>query len=260
MKERTKLIFNITSLLLTALLLIFIVYGWYVTNTSVHVDGITGLTASDGVEFEETVKATTYYLSGDRTYDTYTRVSDGSLYLTERRYLIVGDSKPTETYSVSERKPFFIEKLLPGEYVDITIGYKLPSKNDNMDYTVGFMDVTGGSFTLDGKTHYATGAFKWQSVSLVSGSINGTVINDFANDELQWINTYNIDSNDNTNLKITTMTHNWQNSYNKLFYTFRIYEDFTEYYRLVGQATNFDGTALLSTLTLNIGYIFVLTK
>ena len=71
MKERTKLIFNITSLLLTALLLIFIVYGWYVTNTSVHVDGITGLTASDGVEFEETVKATTYYLSGDITYDTY---------------------------------------------------------------------------------------------------------------------------------------------------------------------------------------------
>lgn len=258
--KKLKLICYSTSLLLTMLLLVMLSFGWYAVNKTANVENATGLVGDDGVvQFEDTVLAKIYYLNGNITTETYTRESNGDLYLTKREYYIEeGTPRATENYTVADNQRFFVRSLLPGEYVDVTIGYHMKDEDNGSGYSIGFMDVTGGSFQLDGKTHYATGAYKWKSVSLKSGSINGTVVNDFSTANYSWFNTYNIASNDETNLRITTHTHTWNTSYGKLFYTFRIFEDFTEYYRLVGQSSTYTGDALLSFLTLNIGRIYVL--
>ena len=114
------------------------------------------------------------------------------------------------------------------------------------------------SFELDGKTHYATGAYKWKNISLRSGSRSGTVINNFSTANYSWIGSYDINSNDATNLRIETLSHTWDSDYESIYYTFRIFEDFTQYYELVGQSSTYTGDALLSFLTLQIGYVYVL--
>ena len=273
MNKRFKMISNIIMLSLTALLLVMLSFGWYAVNKTASVEAGTGLTASnDAITFDSTVIAKTYYLKGDITTDTYTREDNGKLYLIKREYYVTEGTAPeTQTYTVSNNQPFFIRSLLPGEYVDITFGYSMKDEFDGASYTVGLMNVNGSgsstaqSFTLDGKTHYATGAYKWKNVSLKSGNItvlesltSGTVVNSFTSAEFAWIGEYDIAKNDDTNIKIATLNHTWDSDYTKLFYTFRIFEDFTQYYELVAQSASYTGDPLLSFLTLDIGNVYVL--
>lgn len=266
MNKKFKMLFNILSLSLTSLLLVILAFGWYATNKRAEVTSGTGLTAlNDSVSFDNTVIAEIHYLNHITTTETYTRSDNGNLYLIKRTVYDEELETTTETnYSLSDRLPFLISSLLPGEYVDVTIGFSISDSLDGADYTIGFMDVNGGgptgrtSFSLDGKTHYATGAYKWKNISLRSGSRNGTVVSNFNNADYSWIGSYDIDSNDETNLRIETLSHTWDNDYDSLYYTFRIFEDFTQYYELVGQSSTYTGDALLSFLTLQIGYVYVL--
>ena len=266
MSRKFKTLFNLLSLSLTSLLLVMLVFGWYAVNKQANVTAGTGLTAlNDSVVFDDTVVAEIHYLNHVTTTETYTRSDNGSLYLIKRSIYDQELDTTTETnYSVSDNLPFFISSLLPGEYVDVTIGFSIADSLDGANYTIGFMDVNGSgptgrtSFELDGKTHYATGAYKWKNISLRSGSRSGTIINNFSTSNYSWIASYDINRNDSTNLRIETLNHTWDSDYESIYYTFRIFEDFTQYYELVGQSSTYTGDALLSFLTLQIGYVYVL--
>jgi hypothetical protein len=274
MKSKFKIILNMLTLFTTGLLLVALVFGWYVTNKVANVEAGTGLTAlNDSITLEDTVIAKIYYLKGDVTTETYQRGANGKLYLIKREFAVAeGEAPATQNYTVSEEKPFFIRSLLPGEYIDITIGYSMDDSFDGANYSVGLMNVNGSgemtsatNFTLDGKTHYATGAFKWKNISLKSGNItvlqsltSGTVVNNFSSATYAWVGEYDITKNDETNIRIPTLNHTWDNDYTKLFYTFRIFEDFNQYYDLVAQSASYTGDPLLSFLTLDVGNIYIL--
>ena len=266
MNRKFKVISNFVMLSLTGLLLVMLSFGWYVVNKTSYVNGGTGLTSeNDSVTFDTTVIAEIHYLNHVVTTETYTRDDDGSLYLIKRSTHDLELDTTTETnYELSSHEPFFIRSLLPGEYIDITIGYSISDDFDNSNYTIGFMNVNGSgpegrtSFTLDGKVHYATGAYKWKNISLRSGSRTGTIINDFSTATYSWFGTYNINQNDATNIRIESLSHTWDSDYGSLYYTFRVFEDFTQYYELVGQSSTYTGDALLSFLTMKIGNVYVL--
>lgn len=266
MNRKIKTVFNIITLTLTCLLLIILSFGWYAVNKTANVTAGTGLTSlNKPVIFDNTVTAKIHYLNHITTTETYTRSSDGYLYLVNRSIHDDDLDTTTETnFDISSKEPFFIRSLLPGEYVDVTIGFSIADEFDGANFSIGFMNVSGsglngtGAFTLDGKTHYATGAYKWKNISLREGSATGTIIDDFQSADYSWFNTYNINQNDSNDLRIETLNHTWDNDYNKVFYTFRVFEDFTQYYELVGQSSTYAGDALLSFLTLQIGLIYVL--
>lgn len=263
MKKRiTNLILSITSLILTLCLLVIVVSAWYSANTSVKATGITGLTSNDPkVQFEETVTAVRTKLDGQIVTETYKVVSNSKLYLIKRVTSANGISIE-EIFSEDDKKPLEILAMLPDEYVDITIGYSITSL-DNAAYTVILNNIRGGSFKVKAYNqnqemdveyiHYATGAFKYKNISLKDAA--GQVLDNFSNEDYTWISTYNPTNDDTTNLKIKILDHTWKSEYQTLYYTFRIYEDFSQYYRLIAQASESYG-ALLSDLRLSIENIF----
>ena len=109
---------------------------------------------------------------------------------------------------------------------------------------------------LDGHKHYAMGAYKWKNISLKDAS--NTVINNFSTQDFQWFSPYDITKDDDTNLRIESLNGIWDKDYESLNYTFRVFEDFTQYYELVGKSSTYTGDALLSFLTLQIGFIYVM--
>ena len=262
MNKKFKLISNLIVLSLTSLLLIMLSFGWYAVNKQANVNSGTGLTSdNNNVVFSDTITAEITYLNHTKAIETYKRRDNGSLYLTKR---ILYDVQPVtpivitdEDFTEAQNKGFFIRNLLPGEYVDITIGFSITDEFDNSSYSIGFMNVNGNKdFMLDGHKHYAMGAYKWKNISLKDAS--NTVINNFSTQDFQWFSPYDITKDDDTNLRIESLSGIWDKDYESLNYTFRVFEDFTQYYELVGKSSTYTGDALLSFLTLQIGFIYVM--
>ena len=138
MNRKFKVISNFVMLSLTGLLLVMLSFGWYVVNKTSYVNGGTGLTSeNDSVTFDTTVIAEIHYLNHVVTTETYTRDDDGSLYLIKRSTHDLELDTTTETnYELSSHEPFFIRSLLPGEYIDITIGYSI---SDDFDNSISFL-------------------------------------------------------------------------------------------------------------------------
>lgn len=256
---KRKIIINIITLSLTSLLMVFTLFAWYAVNKTANVTAGTGFTADDeSVRLLDNVKAKRYFLNGDITTNTYTKNSSGRLVLVESViYTALTDT--TETINeFSETQYFVIREMLPGEHVDITIGYSMDASKDGSNYRISLKNIVGDSFVIDGKTHYVTGAFRYKNISLkdeddldVSGFI--------ADLDYTWFNQYSISANDSPTLDMTILNHTWDSDYGSLYYTFSIYEDFTQYYRLIAQSENSYGN-LLSRKNFNIGEIFIVVN
>lgn len=256
--QKFKMITNIITLSLTTLLLVFTLFGWYVTNSKAEVSGVTGVTASDNsVTMLDEVKAIRYSLNGDTTTNTYHKDSDGRLILVES-IVYTALTNTTENVEVEENTYFVINEMLPGEHVDITIGYNINSSKDGKDYNIYLKNIVGDEFIVDGKTHYVTGAFRYKNISLKDA--NEVDAPDFTADtEYTWFNHYSISTSDSATLDMPILSHTWDSDYGALYYTFSIYEDFTQYYRLIAQAENSYGN-LLSRKNFNIGEIYLFLK
>ena len=145
--------------------------------------------------------------------------------------------------------------MLPRERIDITVGYYMDLDCDNESYFLKLNDMTGGSFTVDGKTHYSTGAFKYKAVSLKDESGNNAL--GFTPDsDYTFLNSYDISQNDTEFSEMRLYNHVWDNDYENLYFTFSLAEDFSQYYDLVSHAEETVGR-LLSNLSFNIGSIFL---
>lgn len=260
--RKFSLISSIISASLCALLLIFSVFAWYVTNSTAEATGLTGVTSENhSIHFTNSVTAVRYSLNGDITTNTYTRSSTGELTLTTSVFYDASDDTTTTTTSGFTSTKFAINELLPGEYVDITIGYFVDAVNDGKDYSVSLKSISADSFDIayneDGQTrkHYASGAFKYKSISLKDS--NDQTPSDFTADtDSSWITTYDINSNDTLITQIKVLEHTWDNDYGTLYYTFRIEEDFTQYYSLIAASPK-SYANVLSTKNFNIGMIFL---
>lgn len=262
--KKINLISSIISASLCLLLLIFTVFAWYVTNSTATASGITAVTAgNNSIHFTNTVIAVRHSLNGDITTNTYTRDGGGDLTLTKSEFFDSSDGTTTTTTSGFESTAFSIKEMLPGEYVDITIGYYVDEINDGKDYSVAFKSIASDSFNIayseDNKNlthkHYAAGAFKYRSISLTYGN-NLTPADFTADTESHWFTTYNINSDDTVTSQIKVLEHTWNNDYEVLNYTFRIEEDFSQYYSLIA-ASPVSYANILSKKNFNIGMIFL---
>lgn len=261
--SRLNLIYSLLSVIFTSFLLVITVFGWYVSNRETSITGVSASTGSGSpINILNEVTAVRHNLTGNTITDTYTRnSSDGVLYLTKRITRDVTGQEPTtttETYTLADKKSFNINELLPGEYVDITVGFNMNSGNNGKEYAIELYNVTGEAFMVDTYTHYATGAFKYASVSLANEA--GTkIVDNSASLSYTWFNEYSISANDSLELSHSLIEGSWQDSYENLYYTFRIYEDFSQYYNLISQASGSYG-ALLSKKKVTIGSIFFKEK
>lgn len=259
MGKRIKLILNVITLSITALLMVFSLFAWYAVNKTANVTAGTGLTAADdSVHLLDEVIAKRYFLNGDITTNTYNKNSSGRLVLVESEiYTALTDSTEVVT-SFQTTEYFVIREMLPGEHVDITIGYSMDISKDGSSYTISLKSIVGDSFVIDGKTHYVTGAFRYKNISLKDE--NDLAVSNFTADlDYTWFNQYSIDTNDSATLDRTILSHTWDSDYGSLYYTFSIYEDFTQYYRLIAQSENSYGN-LLSRKNFNIGEIFIVVN
>lgn len=257
--KRIRGIVNIIVLSLTSLLLVCSLFAWYAVNKVANVQGGTGVTANeDSVRILDEIKAVRYSLNGDITTNTYHKNSSGQLILT-RSVIYTALTDTTETITEFQTTEYFvIREMLPGEHVDITIGYTIDDSKDGNGYEIYLRNIVGDVFVIDGKSHYVTGAFRYKNVSLKDQ--NQTDVSDFVADtEYTWFNHYLIDTNDSPTLDMTILHHTWDSDYGYLYYTFSIYEDFTQYYRLIAQSENSYGN-LLSRKNFNIGEIFLMIR
>lgn len=259
MKERIKsnLILSVSSFIITLSLLIITIFAWYVKNDTASASGMMATTDHDSViHLQDVVKAVRHDLTGNVITDTYQRTSSGLLYLVKREETDNSGAQPvttTSNYTINDGIGFNINQMLPGEYVDITFGYYLTTGSDDRNYLVRLDNVRGQSFVVDDKTHYSTGVFKYAPLSLKTEA--GTYLFDNSSSlSYTWFNSYSISANDTDSSSHVLLNHSWQDSYENLYFTFRVSEDFTQYYSLIGQASGSYG-ALLSTLTFTIGDI-----
>ncbi len=252
-KKNIRLILNIITLLATCVLLVISAFAWYITNKEVRATGITVISSDDDtVEILDTVTAKRYCLNDDTITDTYKKINGNLVLQKEEKY--TASTGITETITEFEQIEYFrVKEMLPGEWVDITLGYKMDK--DNNRYKIHLRDITGDEFIVDNYKHYVTGVFKYKSLSLKDKA--GNDLSDFTPDsDYTWFSSYNINQNDTAALEQVLVEHTWKNSYEELYYTFSITEDFTQYYRLIAQAENSYGN-LLSQLNFNIGNIYI---
>lgn len=260
-KNKLNLTYSLLSLIMTSFLLVITIFGWYVHNKEVSVSSISAKTSdSSTIQILNEVTAVRHNLNGNVITDTYTRnASNGVLYLTERITRDVTGDEPVTTileYTVDEKVPFNINDLLPGEYIDIKVGYNMVSGNNGKDYAIRLNNVKGKDFEVDGKTHYATGAFKYAPIKLEDESGN-KIFDNSSSIVYSWFTTYSIAEDDVETVSPVLLNHTWQTSYENLYFTFRICEDFSQYYSLISQASQSYG-ALLSKKKVTIGDIYFL--
>ena len=257
--KKIRVIINLVMVFLTSLMLVFSLFAWYAVNKTANVESGTGLTANeDSVRILDEVKAVRYSLNGDITTNTYHKNSSGQLILV-RSEIYTALTDTTEIITEFQTPEYFvIREMLPGEHVDITIGYTIDDSKDGSSYEIYLKNIVGDAFVIDGKSHYVTGAFRYKNISLKDE--NDEDVSDFVADtDYTWFNHYQIDTNDSPALDMTILDHTWDSSYGYLHYTFSIYEDFTQYYRLIAQSENSYGN-LLSRKNFNIGEIFLLIR
>ena len=258
----TKLVLNISTFLVTCLLLVFFIFGWYTSNKNVNANGISASTADvKNIFVDEEVTTERHNLNGDLIYDTYKVMPDGVLYLTKRiiNYKDTSKQDSETNYETSEKISFNISEMLPGEFIDITISFSMTEIKNNSPFKISLNNIKGDEFKLDDSdpyVHNASCAFKYANISLYDSS-NNEIFDYSSNSDYEWFNIPRINSNDQTNFDVQLCSQTRLSSYGKLFYTFRIYEDFEKYYDLINKASNVKG-ALLSRKNLIIEKIFIL--
>ena len=257
-KKRIRLILNISTLFVCVFLLISTMFAWYTSNKNVSANGISASTDnSNAIIIEPTITTVRHNLNKDTIESVYSMDDNGSLwlksYIKKDKDSVVLENQNDPKDNNGNSIPFRIEEMLPGEYIDITFGFYLKEEYDNTAFKIKLMNISGGSFVVDEYTHYVSGAFKYKNISLVDK--NETFSKKYSDANYIWLNSYKINESDQNNIEMTILNETWKNSYGVLYYTFRIYEDFTQYYNLIAQAQKSYG-ALLSNKDLSIGQIY----
>lgn len=221
---------------------------------------------------------TSYEYSYNETDGTYT-------------YTVTNEDKTTETVTVYEK--YLIDNILPGEYIDVTIGFYLTDSSlQSKGYTITLGDFASeeeNTFNLNvnttttenGTTSTSSStkqcgvlpAFKWGIPSEENG--NDTTTYTFFHGKYDSSNNTNggffyyiNGGDDSTYTETIEKNGTWDDSNlstngdgtdcTSVSFTFRIMEDFTEYYKLFDYTVS-GGTAeydnYLSNKIMNIGQI-----
>lgn len=269
-------------------IVVFIVYfcfAWYAKNAAVTASGMFASVSTDmGMEFTSTVTAVHHQLSDDTITYTYTKADDGTLTLTGKSTTYAETGETEDASSVSGE--YLIEDILPGEYIDVTIGFYLTdSELVGKDYEISLADFafeSANTFTLSGDnlgntynvTYGVLPAFKWRTVSTVGEKDTDTTTYTFFHGEYSSSNTsggffyYASESggaNDSDYSEVIT-TGTWAEenvigaeNYSAVPLTFRIKEDFSEYYKIFSY-TNADYSNYLSNKIMSVGQIRLSAK
>ena len=234
-KKRIRLILNISTLFVCVFLLISTMFAWYTSNKNVSANGISASTDnSNAIIIEPTITTVRHNLNKDTIESVYSMDDNGSLwlksYIKKDKDSVVLENQNDPKDNNGNSIPFRIEEMLPGEYIDITFGFYLKEEYDNTAFKIKLMNI-----------------------SLVDK--NETFSKKYSDANYIWLPSYKINESDQNNIEMTILNETWKNSYGVLCYTFRIYEDFTQYYNLIAQAQKSYG-ALLSNKDLSIGQIY----
>ena len=259
---KKNLIIHIINLILVLGLIVFFTYSWYTANDTVKANGITGATSnSEQIHFKPELRSIRHNLSGDIITNTYRIDSTGRIILTRSEYYNKKEDTTDITTEFNPTQYFDMSEILPGEYIDIEIGYYMDDELDGTTYQIKLYDLKKDTpFNIDGKLHTVAGAFKYKTISLKDDAHKETTTNvsDFTADtNFTWFETYNIAENYDRASSVTILNHTWNKNYEYLYFTFRIQEDFIQYYRLISQSENSYGR-LLSNLNFNIGKFMII--
>ena len=260
--RKRNLIIHTINLILVVCLIVFSCFSWYTANDTVKANGITGATSnSEHIHFKPELKAVRHNLSGDIITNTYEIDTTGKIILKRSEYYHKKEDTTEVTTEFNPTEYFNMKEILPGEYIDIEIGYYMDDVLDGSGYQIKLYDLIKDTpFVVDGKNHTVAGAFKYKTLSLKDEAHKNTDTNvsDFTADSaFTWFETYNINEDYNESSSVTILNHTWDKDYEYLYFTFRIQEDFSQYYRLISQSENSYGR-LLSRKNFGIGKFMIL--
>lgn len=228
-------------------------YAWYANNGSASASNI-ALIASDyaKMSFSKEVFAQRHFLNGNILSNEYERnEANGTLNIVHSS-LYDANTETNEEIDISniENTSFLFTEMLPREYVDITIKYKLDDIFDQKGYSIilsGFNNNEDNQFVINGHTYDVTGIFKYQIVSPIENA-----------SEEKWLTTFSLGVN-NAKSMVEIYKDTWIKSEEYFSLTFRIIEDFEQYYNLIEQEGIYV-TNLLSNKVLTIGSIVLIPE
>ncbi len=231
-KLRNSLISTAFSLVILGISLsVSIVLAWFSSNKNVTANGMQiQVTNNIDLEFEDEVIAIRHCLIGDVVTNTYIKNSDGRLILTN-------SISTNPDYEEPDNDSFLFDEMLPGEYVDIKICYTA-IKEVESDYSLSLadFDFSNGVFEINSVTYNVLGAFKFKPISINYYDEDGELIEEDSLDydeTYMWLQTYTAGTDSINPNEIPVFQDEWKVNFKRAEFTFRIYEDFSQYYRLI---------------------------
>ncbi len=232
------------------------VFAWFSKNKKVTGSGMSvEVDAKINMKFDGEVIAVRHSLTGEVITNTYGVQEDKVLRL-------ISSVSTNPEYEEPEVTNFLFDEMLPGEYVDITVSY-ISLDDFDSDYTVSFgaFDFTNGKYEINSVTYNVLGAFKTKLLSLTYYDEDDGIVSqtDYSSSEYEWLLNYTAGINSEEPEHIVICEDAWTSEYKKASLTFRVYEDFTQYYRLI----NAIGESIpnqLSEKVLRIGQIRISRK
>ncbi len=246
-KRQLHIFFSVASLMFSivlALSAVSICFGWFSFSEQAQSEGI-GTSLHDGqdMKFASAVIAVRHYLTNATLTNTYRKAEDGSLSLESSVY-DPGDSEGEET-TQTPGADFLFTEMLPGEYVDVTVGIYLKNKSlvgKNYELSLGkFGTAEENRFTLvdfdgnplEGGPYGVLGVFRWG------------IVEENADPEMHWfrdgitsIEGQNGEKGD-ADYSVAILSGVWAEANigeaNAKSVTFRIEEDFTHYYAFLNE-------------------------
>ena len=265
---KTKMILSIVSILTVASLLtvvVFSTFAWFTINDKAVMNGFNLSTSNDTfMEYGSVIKAVRTNLNGSFVTNTYSNV-DGKLKIKTSTIQESIEDEPTNNLP-NELGNFLFAEMLPGEYVDISVPYrvtKVPEYGFKYSISLTAFNKTG-SFVVPYNnvdyTHYVLGVFKYRPISL-NISYNDErddYLYIFPEDEYdyKWLSSYTLNEDDKLPSAVYIFKDHefstYLSTYRECTLTFRIYESFDQYFDLIKESGTYQGN-LLSQKTFSIG-------
>lgn len=108
---------NITLLLLSSFLLVFVVYGWYTSNKEVGMGGIVAISNNQNVIFKDVVHVKR--LLNDKVISEVDYKSDNL-----KNFYLYDSATNSYVLENGNKIPFSLKGIFPNETIDITVGFK----------------------------------------------------------------------------------------------------------------------------------------
>lgn len=128
-KAKLKVLQAVIELIVAAVVFGTSCFAWFASNKKTTVEGMSiQVKCEDNLHFYNLVTAVRYYKSGATLTNIYD-VSSGSLKLVAWSFADNGSDEKKPTQTVND--DFLFSKMLPGEYVDVTVSAYMTNSSDS---------------------------------------------------------------------------------------------------------------------------------